>query len=88
MIQTPSFPISAQPRVLEDSRARKHWWQQCIQLIGQSPRRTGAALLRFRVVWGTPSLFQFERRGPVQRRLGPGLSRDSDAFWPVSEWWI
>jgi hypothetical protein len=88
MIQTPSFPISAQTRVAEGGRARSPLWQQCIQLIGHSLRRMGASLLRLRVVWGTPAFFQFERQGPVQRRLGPGLSRDPDGFWPVSEWWI
>jgi hypothetical protein len=87
MLHTPSFPIRAQARVAAGSRPRSPWWQQCVQLIARSPRRAGAALLRFRV-WGTPALFQFERQGPVQRQLGPGLSRDSDAFWAVSEWWI
>jgi hypothetical protein len=86
MIQTPSIPISAQTRVAEGSRARLAWWQHCGQLIGGSLRRMGASLLHLGVLWGTPSFFEFERRAPVQRRLGPGLSRDPDSFWPVSEW--
>src|SRR5215472_12849255 len=86
MIQTPSFPISPRTRVAESSRPRSGWWWQYIQLIGNSPRRTGASLLRLRVVWGTPAFFRFERRGPFQRRLGPGLWKDPDSFWPVSEW--
>jgi len=88
MIQTPSFPSSAQTRVAEGIRVRSRWWQQCIRLISHSLWRTAASLLRFRLLWGTPSFSQFERRSPVERRLGPGLSRDLDSFWPVSEWWI
>jgi hypothetical protein len=35
---------------------------------------------------GNPPYFELERRGPVERRLGPGLYRVSDSFWPISEW--
>jgi len=34
----------------------------------------------------SPSYFDLERYGPSQTRLGPGLSRESDSFWPLSEW--
>jgi len=36
--------------------------------------------------WCKPSFFELERRAPEHRRLGPGLSRESDSFWPLSEW--
>jgi hypothetical protein len=39
-----------------------------------------------RIFWGTPAFIEFEHKGPVHQRLGPGLSRESDSFWPISEW--
>jgi hypothetical protein len=44
------------------------------------------ALWRALARWGSPSFFEFERRAPEHRRLGPGVSRVSDSFWPLSEW--
>ncbi len=44
------------------------------------------ALLRALAVYGNPPYFQLERSGPVQQRLGPGVSRESDSFWPISQW--
>jgi hypothetical protein len=44
------------------------------------------ALLRALVTYGNPPYFQLEQKGPVQQRLGPGLCRESDAFWPISQW--
>jgi hypothetical protein len=35
---------------------------------------------------GNPSYFQFERKGPVHTRLGPGVTRVSDSFWPLMDW--
>ncbi len=45
-----------------------------------------AALLRALAAYGNPPYFQLERRGPVQQWLGPGVSRESDSFWPMSQW--
>jgi hypothetical protein len=44
------------------------------------------SLLRALVRWANPGFFELERRGPVSTRLGPGLSRECDSFWPLSEW--
>jgi hypothetical protein len=44
------------------------------------------ALLRALAAYGNPPYFQLERRGPVQQWLGPGVSRESDSFWPMSQW--
>ena len=44
------------------------------------------ALWRALARWGSHSFFEFERRAPEHRRLGPGVSRVSDSFWPLSEW--
>jgi hypothetical protein len=47
---------------------------------------TMIGLLRALAMSGNPPYFELERRGPVEQRLGPGLSRVSDSFWPISEW--
>ena len=44
------------------------------------------ALWRALAASGSPSFFEFERRAPEHRRLGPGVSRLSDSFWPLTEW--
>jgi hypothetical protein len=44
------------------------------------------ALWRALAAWGNPSFFEFERRTPEHRRLGPGVSRVSDSFWPLTDW--
>ena len=44
------------------------------------------ALLRALAAYGNPPYFQLERRGPVQQWLGPGVCRESDSFWPISQW--
>ena len=44
------------------------------------------ALWRALAAWGNPSFFELERRGPEHRRLGPGVSRVSDSFWPLTDW--
>jgi len=38
--------------------------------------------------YGNPSFFEFERQEPAYQRLGGGVSRVSDSFWPVSERWM
>jgi hypothetical protein len=44
------------------------------------------AVLHALAAYGSPSFFELERRGPEYRRLGPGLSRVSDSFWPLTDW--
>jgi hypothetical protein len=44
------------------------------------------AVWRALTAWGNPSFFEFGRRAPEHHRLGPGLSRVSDSFWPLTEW--
>jgi hypothetical protein len=36
--------------------------------------------------YGSPSYFQFERKAPVHTRLGAGVTRVSDSFWPLADW--
>jgi hypothetical protein len=40
-------------------------------------------LLRALAAHGNPSFFEFERRGAIHHRLGPGVQRVSDSFWPM-----
>jgi hypothetical protein len=49
-------------------------------------RRAASALGGALAFCGNPAFFQFERKGPVETRLGPGVSRVSDSFWPSTEW--
>jgi len=35
---------------------------------------------------GNPGYFELERKVSVQTKVGPGISRLSDSFWPLSEW--
>jgi hypothetical protein len=42
-------------------------------------------LWRALAAWGNPSFFELERRAPEHRRLGPGVSRVSNSFWPLTE---
>ena len=56
--------------------------RRCVRIIAEGAGSLLSALAR----WGNPGFFEFERRGPIQTRLGPGLSRESDSFWPLSEW--
>jgi hypothetical protein len=57
-----------------------------LRQIAEQTRTVVIALMRALARWGSPSFFEFERRGPVHRRLGPGVSRVSDSFWPLTEW--
>jgi hypothetical protein len=61
-------------------------WGEHMQYVAGTVHHLAVSVLRARVFWGTPAFFQFERMGPVHQRLGPGLSRESDSFWVVSEW--
>jgi hypothetical protein len=44
------------------------------------------ALWRALTACCNPSFFELERPAPEHRRLGPGVSRVSDSFWPITEW--
>lgn len=61
-------------------------WAELLQAIARQARSAARTVLGAVASASTPTFFDLERQGPVQRRLGPGLSRESDSFWPLSEW--
>jgi hypothetical protein len=65
---------------------RSTGWRERLQVVAAQARTVTIALLGALASSARPSYFELERRGPTQRRLGPGLSRESDSFWPLSEW--
>jgi hypothetical protein len=44
------------------------------------------ALWRALTAWGNASFFELERPVAEHRQLGPGVSRVSDSFWPLTDW--
>jgi hypothetical protein len=67
--------VTIQGRIVDVIGTACRIWREHVRVIAQA-----------RVFWSTPAFFEFERGGPVHQRLGPGLSRESDSFWPISEW--
>lgn len=74
--------VHVRDRILAAIYANCALWGARMRGIGS----VASSVRRPRVFWGTPAFFEFEHRGPVHERLGPGLSRASDSFWPISEW--
>jgi hypothetical protein len=75
-----------QPRIIDVICTASRLVQERLLGIASGARHRSISMLRARVFWGTPSFFQFERQGPVQQRLGPGLTRESGSFWTISRW--
>jgi hypothetical protein len=61
-------------------------WRQRVQGVAEHAATLTMALLGSLASGVRPSYFELEQRGPTHDRLGPGLSRESDSFWPLSEW--
>ena len=61
-------------------------WRTSARTIARPALTVTTVVLRALGTHGNPAYFQFERRGPVQQRLGPGVWRESDSFWPISQW--
>ena len=78
--------VDVQRRIVDviSTECRTLWMQ--LRVVANAAASTSISVPRVRTLWGTPAFFQFERRGPAHQRLGPGLSRESDSFWAVSEW--
>jgi hypothetical protein len=67
------------------SKTRSTRWRDRLQVLAAQTRTVTIAVLGAVAAGTSPSYFDIER-GPTQTRLGPGLSRESDSFWPLSEW--
>jgi hypothetical protein len=61
-------------------------WLKRFQVVAKHASTLVMALLSSLSSGVRPSYFELEQRGPTHHRLGPGLSRESDSFWPLSEW--
>jgi hypothetical protein len=72
--------------VVELTTTRSTAWRDGLNVLTTHARTVANALLGAVALGVSPSYFELERRGPTQARLGPGLSRESDSFWPLSEW--
>jgi hypothetical protein len=62
-------------------------WQARLQVVAAQARAVGIAVLETLAARETTWDVESERRGPIHQRLGPGLRRESDSFWALSEWW-
>jgi hypothetical protein len=61
-------------------------WRKRLQTVARHASTLTMALLGALSSSVHPSYFDLEQLGPTHQRLGPGLSRESDSFWPLSEW--
>ena len=77
MIQITAADLSA--------RQSDHWHAR-LSAVCDSATARARSLLQARAIRPTAWYFQLERRGPIEVRLGPGLTRPSDSFWAHSEW--
>jgi hypothetical protein len=88
---TPSGALRVHPfakanDVAELTTTQSTTWRDRLNVLTAHARTVTNALLGAVALGVSPSYFELERRAPTQTRLGPGLSRESDSFWPLSEW--
>ena len=79
-------PFAETVTVIAVTDARSTGWQAPLQVVVAHTKALTISVLGALASCGNPSFFQLERRGPTHERLGPGLSRESDSFWPLSNW--
>jgi hypothetical protein len=80
--------VEAQFDAADFTGTRTGRWHARLRTIAKRGREKCMSLLGASFFWGCPSFLELERQSPVHLRLGPGVSRDSDSFWAVSEWWM
>jgi hypothetical protein len=83
-LHTQSFAQTSDVVYLTTTRSAG--WRHRLQVLAAQARAVTVRLLGAVASGLGPSYFELERRAPIQTRLGPGLSRESDSFWPLSEW--
>jgi hypothetical protein len=79
-------PFAETGAVIAVTDPRSTGWQARLQVVVAHTKALTITVLGALGSYGNPSLFEFERRGPTHQRLGAGLSRESDSFWPLSDW--
>jgi hypothetical protein len=72
--------------VVDVDAARSEERRKCRPVFAPRVKAAAIALLGTVASWGNPRFFERERRDPTFQRLGPGLGRESDSFWPLSQW--
>ena len=78
--------FEAQSQVADFSATPSSVWRTYLCAVVERARRGAMSLGHVLASCNNPWFFEFERRAPVHQRFGPGLSRASDSFWPISEW--
>jgi hypothetical protein len=71
---------------VELTTTRSTGWRDRLHVFAAHAREVAIAMLTALALGVSPSYFDLQRDGPSQTRLGPGLSRESDSYWPLSEW--
>jgi hypothetical protein len=89
--QIPTHPLHGYPfadasTVVDVTGTRSTRWRKPLDVVAAQAKTVIVALLGAVASGVSPSYFDLARRGPTTQRLGPGLSRESDSFWPLSEW--
>jgi hypothetical protein len=82
----PVRPVADMALAVEVTSIRSTGWRTRLRVFAEQTKAVTIALLGALASSVRPSFFELERRGPTHQRLGPGLSRESDCFWPLSEW--
>ena len=72
--------------VVDVTDTRSTGWPERLQVVVRHASTLTISVLGALASSVRPSYFELERRGPTHQRLGPGLSRESDSLWPLSEW--
>jgi hypothetical protein len=87
-MQTPTRALRMLPVAVavEVTSIRPTGWRKRLRIFAAQTKAVTIALPGALASSVRPAFFEHERRGPTHQRLGPGLSRESDCFWPVSEW--
>jgi hypothetical protein len=81
-----NLPLADMAVAVEVPGVRSTGCRKRLWAVAKQARATTIAVLGTFATQGNPSFFELERRTPADHRLGPGLSRESDSFWPLSEW--
>lgn len=67
-------------------QARLDAWRERLRSVFYGTRQKASSLPQVLGFGRDTQFFQLEYRRFSHTRLGPGLSRESNAFWALSEW--
>jgi hypothetical protein len=81
----PATFSSVSPAV-EGTATQSRGWSAPLQGIAKRAQTVTISMLAALAASSAPTYFDVGRQRPVEQRLGPGLSRELDSFWPLSHW--